>query len=180
MRVSSKVIQFDVIDGNVDYTQCVALDVEDAVEAYINFVYGVALSAKNKLVYANMGFYTLRLEPTGSSMADLCPGSLFGIFTVTIPRSRLIKAFMKVGWKTPLHMEVNIAPYGFGIVVLYKDGHWEEDRDLVSEVWVDDYLSLSDIEPKWWEWVRIVLGRLKYIIHHGSFKEVYELTGWSP
>ena len=178
MRVSSKVIRFDVIDGSVDYTQCVALDVEDADEAYINFVYNVALSAKNKLVYANMGFSTLRLEPAGT-MADLCPGSLFGIFTISIPRSRLIKAFMKVGWGTPLHVEVKVAPYGFNIVVLYKDGHWEEDRDLSSEMYVDDYLSLSDIEPRWWEWVRIALGRLMYMIHRGSFKEVYELTGWS-
>ena len=64
-------------------------------------------------------------------------------------------------------------------MVLYKDGHWEEDRDLFTEMYVDDYLSLSDIEPKWWEWVRIALGRLMYMIHRGSFKEVYELTGWS-
>ena len=183
MKLPLKIVHFDTINGDADYTLCVFTDTdEDAASVYIGFEYTVTLRAGDETVYTQKGTEKLWLEPTDSSMSTLCPGSFFGIFTVTIPRKQLIKAFMQAGWKTPLNVDVDITPHDYTELILSEDGTWFKNAYTAPNgtiAHVDDTLTLSDIEPKWWEWVRIALGRLMYMIHHGSFKEVYELAGWS-
>jgi len=181
--MATRIVRFRVMNEGVSYIQCVSLDVENAEAVYIDLEYSVTLSAEDKIVYVNMNRFTLMLKPMDSPLVAQCPGTLKSVFEIAIPRMRLIKAFMKAGWRTPLHVEVRVNPYDFAVVILYKDEHWEKveyaPRDWFSETYADKFLSLSDIKPKWWEWVRIALGRLMYKIHHDPIKDVYELTGWS-
>ena len=182
--MATRIVRFRVMNEGISYIQCVSFDVENVEAMYIDLEYSVTLRAKDELVYVNMDRFTLMLKPMDSPLVAQCPGTLFGVFKIVIPRMRLIKAFIKAGWRTPLHVEVQVKPYDFAVVILYKDGHWEKveytPRDWSSETHAFQYLSLSDIKPKWWEKVRIALGRLMYMIHHDSIKDVYELTGWSP
>jgi hypothetical protein len=184
VKMATRIVRFRVMNEGVSYIQCVSFDIENAEAAYIDLEYGITLSAEGKIVYVNMNRFTLKLKPMDSPLVAQCPGTLKGVFEIVIPRMRLIKAFMKTGWRTPLHVVVRVNPYDFAVVVLYKDGHWETaeyaPRDWFSETYADKFLSLSDIEPKRWEKMRLALGRLRYMIHHDPFKDVYELIGWSP
>ena len=179
MKLPLKIVHFDTVDGNANYTLCVFTDTdEDVASVYIGFEYTVTLRAGDKTVYTQKGTEKLWLEPTGSSMSALCPGSFFGIFTISIPRKQLIKAFMQAGWKTPLNVDVNIMPHDYTVLILREDGTWFKNAYTAPNgtiAHVDDTLTLSDIEPRQWETIYITLGRL---IHRAmnKFKHPYSVS----
>jgi hypothetical protein len=166
MKLPLKIVYFDTINGDANYTLCVFTDTDgDVASVYIGFMYTVALRAEGETVYRRKGTEKLWLEPTGSSMSALCPGSFYGVFTVTIPRRRLIKAFMQAGWKTPLNVDIDIIPHDYTVLILREDGTWFKNAYTAPNgtiAHVDDPLTLSDIEPRWWETIHITLG---WLIH---------------
>jgi hypothetical protein len=171
MKLPLKIVHFDTINGDANYTLCVFTDTdEDAASVYIGFEYTATLRAEGKTMHTQKGTEKLWLEPTDSSMSTLCPGSFFGIFTVTIPRRQLIKAFMQAGRKTPLNVDVDITPHDYTELILYEDGTWFKDIYTAPNgtiAHVNDTLTLSDIEPRWWEIIYITLG---WLIHRAMNK----------
>lgn len=177
MKLPIKIVYFDTIDGNANYTLCVFTDTdEDVASVYIGFEYTVTLHAEGRTVYTQKGTEKLWLEPTGSSMSALCPGSFYGVFTVTIPRRQLIKAFTHAGWKTPLNVDVDITPHDYTELILYENGTWFKDTYTAPNgtiAHVDDTLTLSDMEPRRWETIYITLG---WLIHRvmNMFKHTHQ------